>query len=156
MRKWTLLFLSLPALVFSAPPPNQGKSLYGSDSQQGQVPNCSHLTYEEQTFAAKLSSIHKSIFCQQFSPQQRQDAMRLAKLQDPLNTTAGKISPDHAVEVILQSSRDSNQATSESSQSNQNMGERYQPKNQQPSPYYPPSEGGAQNGKYPYDGCKRY
>ena len=160
MRKWMVYFSLLPVILLSANGMQKGNSLYGSSSKQGQVADCSHLTQEEQAFAAKLSSIHRNVFCDQFSPSQRQDAMQLTKMKDPLNTTPGKISPDHAVEIVLQSSRNSDQPHP-SSQNQQQMpyGQQQQqmPYQQQPqSPYRQNGQGQQQQQQQLPPGCKRY
>lgn len=157
MRKIGIILAFVPAFIFAAPS-SSGMSLYGSQSQQGQVADCSHLTRDEQAFASKLSSIHKTVFCQQFSPQQRQDTMALVKMKDPLNTSPGQITPDHAVEIILQSSR--NTGTNQMQpQQQQQMPQQYQPRNQQRGQGYPYSQ---QQGQSPQQSgrgsgsCKQY
>lgn len=157
MRKIGIVLAFLPAFIFAAPS-SSGMSLYGSQSQQGQVADCSHLTRDEQAFASKLSSIHKTVFCQQFSPQQRQDTMALVKMKDPLNTSPGQITPDHAVEIILQSSR--NTGTNQMQpQQQQQMPQQYQPRNQQRDQGYPYNQQQGQSSQQQGRGsgsCKQY
>ncbi len=142
MGKWLICLGIFPILLFAANGSNQGSSLYGSQSQHGQVSDCSHLSYEEQAFAAKLSTIHRNVFCSQFSPQQRQDTLSLVKMKDPYNTTPGSITPDHAVEIILQSSRHTGTGQSQAP-NQQQMPQQYQPHNQQQqqSPYNQQQQG---------------
>ncbi|HPE85594.1 MAG: hypothetical protein KDK44_00550 [Chlamydiia bacterium] len=134
MGKWLFCISILPALLLAANGAPQGNSLYGSQSQQGQIADCSHLSYEEQMFAANLSTIHRNVFCSQFSPAQRSSTMALVKMKDPLNTTPGNITPDHAVEIIMQSSRNNGTGQSTMPGQNQQMPQQYQPYNQQQNP----------------------
>ncbi len=160
MKKLAIALICLPSLFF-AQPSSGGMSLYGSQSQQGPAADCSHLSRNEQAFAAQLSAMHKNVFCQQFSPQQRQDAMSLVKMKDPLNTSPGKITPDHAVEIILQSSRETGLGDNppQNTQGQQTQ-QQYQPRNQQRQQGYPYKQNQQQR-QNPQQGrsqgsCKQY
>ena len=112
MQKW-LIFL-VPFVLIAATNDNRGNSLYGN-SPQNQT-NTSHLTQDEQNFANQLSPIHRNVFMNQFTPQQRTNAMALTKAKDPLNTEPGPVTPDHSVEIIMQGAR----APQNGQQNNQN------------------------------------
>ena len=160
----------MPLVIFAQPTtPNRGNSLYGSQTPQSATPSSSNLTKEEQAFAASLSPMHQTVFTQQFSPQQRQNAMNLAQQKDPLNTTPGQITPDHSVEIIMQSSRNQNQPNQQQQQQpyGQQQGQQQQQQpygqqqGQQPLPdQYQPQNHRRPNGQqspYPQPGeCQRY
>jgi len=63
--------------------------------------DCSSLPAQQKDFAMKLSPLHKSLFCGQFTPQQRVQAMGMTKA--PQGKTA--MSPDEAVEEVMKNSR---------------------------------------------------
>lgn len=157
MGKWWLYIGIFPALLIAANGSQQGNSLYGSQSRHGQTADCSHLSYEEQAFAAKLSPIHRTVFCTQFSPQQRQDTMSLVKMREPFNTSPGNITPDHAVEIILQSSRNTGTGQSPAPGQQQQMPQQYQPYNQQQqSPYNGQQQQRQTPGQPPSGQCRPY
>ena len=85
MCKWLTIFWIIPTFVLAAYNDPRGNSLYGNGNAQVQN-NQSMLTQEEQNFANQLSRIHRNVFINQFTPEQRQEAMALTKAKDPLNT----------------------------------------------------------------------
>ncbi|WP_420421484.1 hypothetical protein [Simkania sp.] len=128
MKKWlALLFLmggtSLSYAQYGSSSSGQNNnpyqsSRYGQQSQQqmqqqqGQSP-CASLQStdpEAYAFSQQLSPIHQSVFCQQFTAAQRKQAMALAgsPTQD-IQGKAGSITPDMAVEVVMQTARYSHQ-----------------------------------------------
>jgi len=86
-------------------------SSYGQQQQQMQSGSpCESLKNkdpEAYAFAKQLSPIHQTVFCKHFSRIQQKQAMALAgSPTQGLKGEAGSISPDMAVEVIMQTARD--------------------------------------------------
>jgi hypothetical protein len=108
--KRTAFFLS--TLVITA-----SSSLFGASNssnqkgsgkvQLGQIqeqtmnqPDCSRMTADEQNFANQLMDMsNKSMFCTQFTPQQRQQAMQMMGMQD---TSGNMMTADQAVQQVMQ------------------------------------------------------
>jgi len=73
----------------------------------------SHLSKEELNFAYNLSDIHRSVFCEKFTPSQRSKAMDLTKPQLMKRGTYGiaeqksKMDSDESVERVLRRARSS-------------------------------------------------
>ena len=120
MQKWLIFFV--PFVLIATTNDNRGNSLYGNSAQS--QTNTSHLTQDEQNFANQLSPIHRNVFVNQFTPQQRSNAMALTKAKDPLNTEPGPVTPDHSIEIIMQGTRASqnNQQPQNGSQNNLQSG----------------------------------
>lgn len=102
-------FWLLPILVLflaACPPRRNAGQPSGAQPGTSTVPQemCRNLTPQEKSFAAQLSSIHQNIFCNQFSSIQRAEAM--AMVTPGLKPNApGAVTPDEAVEKILQGAR---------------------------------------------------
>jgi hypothetical protein len=63
-----------------------------------QTPDCSKLTSDEQNFANQLMDMNnKSMFCTQFTPQQRQQAMQM--MGQP-NASGNMMTADQAVQQV--------------------------------------------------------
>lgn len=59
---------------------------------------CSQFSKAEQNFAAQMNDIkNKKMFCSQFTPEQRQQAMRIAA---ELDTRGNRMSADQAVQSV--------------------------------------------------------
>ena len=160
MRKILFALAILPLMIFAQPAQtNRGNSLYGNKTPQSPSPSSSSLTKQEQAFAATLSPMHKTVFTEQFSPQQRQNAMSLVKMKDPLNTEPGPVTPDHAVEIILQSSRNQHQLHQQQPPQTQQRQSYNQPQQPLPDQYQPQNQRRPSGQQGPYtqpDGCRRY
>jgi len=103
----------------------------GSQSQQQAAPqggqmapsDCDHLSQEEQVFAIQLSSMHRTVFCRHFSVSQRIEAMTLAKAgAKDLTSGNAEITPDQAVEVVMQNAREQQGQSSDQNQQRQTQG----------------------------------
>ncbi len=82
-------------------------------SQQGQMmmqtPNCNQLTPAEQNFAAQIMDMNnKTMFCTQFTAQQRQQAMQMMGQTD---SSGNKMNADQAVQQVMGSGSMSTPAT---------------------------------------------
>jgi hypothetical protein len=82
-----------------------GKPQLGQmQGQQGQMMNqsdCTNLTPEEQNFANQVNDMNKrTMFCTQFTPQQRQQAMQMMGQTD---ASGNMITADQAVTQVMQS-----------------------------------------------------
>lgn len=122
MKKWLALLFLLGGTSFSYAQYGSSSSgqnynpyqssRYGQQQgqQQGQMQSpCENLRStnpEAYAFAQQLSPIHQNVFCQQFNPAQQKQAMALAgsPTQD-MQGKEGSITPDMAVEVVLQTAR---------------------------------------------------
>jgi hypothetical protein len=81
------------------PPNQQGQMMQG---QMMQAPDCSQLTQDEQNFAAQVMNMNnRAMFCNQFTPQQRQQAMQMMGQQD---SSGNAMSADQAVQQVMGSS----------------------------------------------------
>ena len=149
MKKWLALLFLMGGATFSYAQygsssngqnynPYQS-SRYGQQQGQQQMQQqqspCDNLKATEPdayAFAQQLSPIHQNVFCQQFTPAQRKQAMTIAgsPTQD-INGQAGSITPDMAVEVVMQTARYSQQQQQGQEQSYSNYS------NQQQSYTYP-------------------
>ncbi len=115
MQKSIILFFLIVKTTFSfaqygqqgtipVPPKNHS---YG-DSYAPNQSGCSntYLSADEKWFMNQLSSIHQNIFCTQFTPAQRMHAMKLHQSKvEELQGDKKTISPDMAVEIILETTR---------------------------------------------------
>lgn len=155
MKKWImLLFLMGQASLSFAQygsssgqnyNPNQsGRSSqsYGSSQNSSGSP-CENLRStdpEAYTFSQQLSPIHQHVFCSQFSKAQQKQAMALAgsETQDIQGKSSGSITPDMAVEVVMQIAR--YQQDSGGSQESQS--------NTQQSPYPSQGQSSSRSGRY--------
>lgn len=124
MKKWLALLFLLGGTSLSFAdynwtggqntykPQSRGQEIYNQQQQQqqGQTQSpCENLRTtnpEAYAFAQQLSPIHQNVFCQQFTPAQQQQAMALAgsPTQD-MQGKEGSITPDMAVEVVIQTAR---------------------------------------------------
>ncbi|MDN3504939.1 MAG: hypothetical protein P0S95_05125 [Rhabdochlamydiaceae bacterium] len=84
----------------SAPPPPPTTSK--SETQMSGAHTCKHLSPSQQDFAQRLSPMHRSIFCGQFSAEQRGDALAKMLSKSPKYKN---ITPDDAVEMVINDSR---------------------------------------------------
>lgn len=75
--------------------------------QPQQNPECAHLTSEEKAFAMQLSTIHRSVFCSQFTAIERAEAMTLVTESEQYGKKGTPLSPDMAVEKVIMHSRES-------------------------------------------------
>jgi hypothetical protein len=110
MKKATF-FLSVLLLVASASlfaATAKGNTQLGQMQNQGQMnqgqmmnqPDCTKLTADEQNFANQLNDMNnKSMFCTQFTPQQRQQAMQMMGQTD---TSGNMMTADQAVQRTMQ------------------------------------------------------
>ena len=122
MKKWIMLLFLMGQASLSF-------AQYGSSSGQNYNPNqsgrssqsygnqqsssgspCENLKStdpEAYAFSQQLSPIHQSVFCAQFSKAQQKQAMALAgsETQDIQGKSSGSITPDMAVEVVMQTAR---------------------------------------------------
>ncbi|MBS0620695.1 MAG: hypothetical protein JSS61_04465 [Verrucomicrobia bacterium] len=89
-----LLALCASSFAFSAPAPT------GPAVQSQPTVDCSQLNPDELSFAAKMTSMqNKMTFCNQFTPEQRMQAMQMGDKPD----ASGKMmSPDDAVQKVMQ------------------------------------------------------
>ncbi len=74
--------------------------------QPQQNQECARLTPEEQAFARRLSGIHRSIFCGQFSGVKRAETMTLVLESEQYKKDGAPFSPDMAVEQVIKHSRE--------------------------------------------------
>jgi hypothetical protein len=95
MKKWivnfSLLAVAASAPLFSdaAPAPSQT------------TPQCSQLTADEMSFSNHLTDMgNKAVFCSQFTPAQRQQAMQMMGQNNPADNS---MSADQAVQQVMQS-----------------------------------------------------
>ena len=106
--------------------------------QQSQSPCDSLRTTDPEAYAfsQQLSPIHQNVFCQQFTTAQRKQAMAIAgsPTQDIKGQT-GSITPDMAVEVVMQTARYTQQQQQQSQGQQQQSYSNYS--NQQQSYSYP-------------------
>jgi hypothetical protein len=90
------LVVTVGSPLFAASTSNGG---YKAPSSMMQAPDCSQLTQDEQNFAAKIMDMNnKKMFCSQFSPQQRQQAMRM---NGQMDTSGNMMGPDQAVQKAM-------------------------------------------------------
>jgi hypothetical protein len=116
MKKKTIFFLSTLVLtgssLFAATKSanKQGTGRLGQMQNQGQMnqgqmmnqPDCSKLTVDEQSFANQLNDMNnKSMFCTQFTLQQRQQAMQMMGQTD---ASGNIMTADQAVIQTMQNS----------------------------------------------------
>lgn len=99
------IILSLIALtltsgtVLFAAQPKSGQTMQSMQGQNGQAPDCSQLSPDEQNFAAQLMDMtNKRMFCTQFTSQQRQQAMQMMGQPDASGNT---MSADQAVTNVM-------------------------------------------------------
>jgi hypothetical protein len=142
MKKWLALLFLLGGTSLSFAdynwtggqntykPQSRGQELYNQQQQQQEQSPCASLQStdpEAYAFSQQLSPIHQSVFCQQFTTAQRKQAMALAgsPTQD-IQGKAGSITPDMAVEVVMQTARDSQQSQQPQQQSYSNYQQQQQ------------------------------
>lgn len=118
MKKWFMFLCFMGGTVLSFAQYGSSSSHYNSyqsnsssqpyDPQQA-MPSCDNLKKsdpEAYAFSQKLSPIHQAVFCQHFSQVQKKQAMALAgSLTQGLKGEQGSITPDMAVEVVMQAAR---------------------------------------------------
>ncbi|MCB1083244.1 MAG: hypothetical protein KDK61_02960 [Simkania sp.] len=163
MKKWLALLFLLggTSLSFadynwtggqnSYTPQSRGQELYNQQQQQQQQQAqspCASLQStdpEAYAFSQQLSPIHQSVFCQQFTTAQRKQAMALAgsPTQD-IQGKAGSITPDMAVEVVMQTARYSQQQQQPPQQQSYSN---YQQPQQQQSYSYPKESQNSSNSR---------
>lgn len=112
--KKTTFFLSILVLVSSSlfaastSANKQGKAQLGQMQNQGQAnqgqmmnqPDCTKLTADEQNFANQLNDMNnRSMFCTQFTLQQRQQAMQMMGQTD---ASGNMMTADQAVMQTMQ------------------------------------------------------
>jgi hypothetical protein len=110
----TLLIAMSTSLFAASKSANQkgsGKVQLGQmQGQQGQTnqgqmmnePDCSKLTADEQNFANQMNDMNnKTMFCTQFTPQQRQQAMQMMGQTD---ASGNMMTADQAVKQVMQNS----------------------------------------------------
>jgi len=143
MKKyWILVFVGLTTLGFAQyGSSNQNGNRYPSYGyQQNQSGSpCEMLKNSDPdayAFAQQLSPIHQNVFCSQFTKVQQRQAMALAgsATQNMQGQSDGTISPDMAVEVVMQTARYTNQGQLQ--------------QQQQPQPYSYPNQNGNGRGRY--------
>jgi hypothetical protein len=72
-----------------------------SQAQMSSVADCSKMSTAEQSFAGQLTDVNnKAMFCSQFTPQQRQQAMQMSGQMD---ASGNRINPDQAVQQVMAS-----------------------------------------------------
>jgi hypothetical protein len=80
-------------------PPNQQGQGQMMQGQMMQAPDCSQLTQDEQNFAAQIMNMNnRTLFCNQFTSQERQQAMQMMGQKD---SSGNAISADQAVQQVL-------------------------------------------------------
>ena len=67
--------------------------------QMSPMGDCSQLTTDEQSFAAKLTSTNAMNFCSKMNPSQRQRAMQMTTTPDASGTM---MNPNDAVQKVMQ------------------------------------------------------
>lgn len=115
--------------------PYQSKNASQPYNQQQSMSSCDNLKSsdpEAYAFSQKLSPIHQAVFCQHFSQLQRKQAMALAgSVTQGLKGEQGAITPDMAVEVIMQAARyQQNKMQQQQMQMNQGENQTYPSQNQ--------------------------
>jgi hypothetical protein len=154
MKKWapSLFLMGLTVFGFAEYGSSSGQSYgYGQSYNQKQngassasLESLKGQDPEAYEFAKKLSPLHQAVFCQQFNKVQQQQAMALVD-SSIRNSQAeiSQISPDMAVEVVMQTARDH-----KSLQSSQGNTKQMQPYSSQPRSSYPSQ---SQSGRYSND-----
>lgn len=96
--------LLLLAACKSAPAPQAQAPTTQQMQQMMQPPaNCSNLTPDEQNFSYQLTNPNnQSMFCSQFTPDQRMQAMQMAG--QPM-AGGNTMSPDQAVQQVMKNNR---------------------------------------------------
>lgn len=115
-----------------------GSQSYG---QSGSPCDGQHLSANEKAFSQQLSPIHQNVFCGQFTASQRQQAMSLAgsATQNMKGESGGSITPDMAVEIVMQTAR--------YNQQHQGSAQQQQPyQGQQRGSYSYPNQGQSSSG----------
>ncbi len=100
------LALAAGSQLFAAPASANGatgQQPASGSAQQGQMmmqsPNCSQLTQTEQNFAAQIMDMNnRTMFCTQFTAQQRQQAMQMMGQPDSSGNT---MNADQAVQQVM-------------------------------------------------------
>ena len=130
MPKRILLFLFMSKTIFNfaedtpeTPPSflseNQSYKDYHSNSNQSECFN-TYLSKDEKWFLSQLSPIHQNIFCTHFTPDQRSQAMKIHQSgikKSRQGSHSQTISPDMAVEIVLETTRVKNKQAPERYQS---------------------------------------
>lgn len=101
MKKCALIssvFILFASSLFAG---NGQKSSSKTAQQQPAVPaaDCSQMSADEQDFSTQLSDTNKSLFCSQFTPQQRMQAMQMTGQPDSLGNT---MTADQSVQKVMQ------------------------------------------------------
>ena len=96
--------IAASASLFAAP---KGKAGLGQQGQQNQnmsmdqMADCTQLMADEQNFANQLTDMNnRNMFCTQFTPQQRRQAMQMTGQQD---ASGNMMSADQSVQQVMQS-----------------------------------------------------
>lgn len=108
MRKTALfsaLLIAAGASLLAAP---KGKTQLGQmqgqqnqNNNMDQVADCTQLTADEQNFANQLMDMNnRNMFCTQFTPQQRRQAMQMMGQQD---ASGNMMNADQSVQRVMQS-----------------------------------------------------
>jgi len=111
MKKAFLLTLSAALLVCGIALGNEDSPLNHRMKQRQKAqtnntgkPNCNSLPAREKQFAMKLSPMHRSMFCNQFTAEERAEAMALVSIHK--GHKGGKaMTPDEAVEEVMKNHR---------------------------------------------------
>lgn len=138
MKKWFvfLFFMSVAALSFAQPgssssPYNRYQSSGGQQSSMSPCEMLKNSDPEAYAFSQQLSPIHQSVFCQQFTKAQQKQAMSIAgSMNQGMKGSQHSITPDMAVEVVIQASRYSQNMMQQRQQPSQSM-----PPSPPPQPY---------------------
>jgi hypothetical protein len=99
MKKYLLLLslLGTSLSLFGATGNNSS-----NQTMQMQPADCSNMSADEQSFANQLmDSNNKMLFCSQFTPQQRQQAMQMNGAK---NASGNAMNADDAVQQVMQTS----------------------------------------------------
>jgi hypothetical protein len=108
MRKTALfsaLLIAAGASLLAAP---KGKTQLGQmqgqqnqNNNMDQMADCTKLTADEQNFANQLMDMNnRNMFCTQFTPQQRRQAMQMMGQQD---ASGNMMNADQSVQQVMQS-----------------------------------------------------
>lgn len=101
MKKF-LTFLLLSSCAFCFAESNSQPPYRAMPTQPRNQQACSHLSPAEQDFAGQLSGIHRQIFCNEFTAEQRAETLAILLSQKPKYRG---MTPDDAVEIVVRNSR---------------------------------------------------
>jgi|GEM_PF-2920761 len=86
-------------------------------ARHGNMQSCTSLSQEEQSFAQKLRPYNQTVFCEEMTPSQRDEAMRLARHGDFQYGRGKYYTPDEAVEKVTKQAHSTGRSYRRSCQS---------------------------------------